>query len=469
MATKKQWSVILSVAVASSMARAEPPASELTLTLDSPSVAVVESVIEGSSIERGPGASSAATAERRSPPAEKEPQPARIARSVIETPRIKSPAVPSPTTSSGTRLKSLLVSHGAGNNNLESDGEECGCKESIAVGQADGQVASAAEMIRQRFPNGKPQVERWVIENTKGNIVNHGKYVEYDARGSVVLSGSYVQGQREGEWTQQITGEQVQALLSQRDRDFAAPFTSRATFKAGKLVGDWTVVDGKGRLMSSWSYVDGARHGTSSLFNSKGEVTQSITYKNNLADGPARLAEAGAAVKDTTFTEGLMLRQVDKWYPAVAGKPRVLQSQESQLVPMPFNVASSDWANSSITYQSAAATEPIRHGLAITFYPNGQRESEGNYDRGRRTGTFAWWYSNGQQKTVGEYGGDKEDGEWTWWHENGMKQASGFYADGRRVQEWSLWSNDGKLVKRTTSNNASQVADRDTSEDTLNR
>jgi hypothetical protein len=53
MATKKQWSVILSVAVASSMARAEPPASELTLTLDSPSVAVVESVIEGSSIERG--------------------------------------------------------------------------------------------------------------------------------------------------------------------------------------------------------------------------------------------------------------------------------------------------------------------------------------------------------------------------------------------------------------------------------
>ncbi|MEZ6075779.1 MAG: hypothetical protein R3C56_08895 [Pirellulaceae bacterium] len=45
----------------------------------------------------------------------------------------------------------------------------------------------------------------------------------------------------------------------------------------------------------------------------------------------------------------------------------MLQSQESQLVPMPFNVASSDWANSSITYQSAAATEPIRHGLAITF------------------------------------------------------------------------------------------------------
>ncbi|MCA9181148.1 MAG: hypothetical protein KDA51_06830 [Planctomycetales bacterium] len=469
MATKKQWSVILSVAVASSLARAEPPASELTLTLDPPRVTVVESVIVGSGMERGPVASTTAVVERRSQPAEKESQPARIARSVLETPRINAPAVPSPTPSGGTGLKTLLVSHGAGNNNLESGGKESGGKESIADGKTDDQVASAAEMIRQRFPNGKPQVERWVIENTKGNIVNHGKYVEYDARGSVVLSGSYVQGKREGVWTQQTTGEQVQRLLGQRDREFVEPFTSRATFNAGKLDGDWTVVDGKGRLMSSWSYVDGARHGTSSLFNSKGEVTQSITYKNNLADGPARMAEAGGAVKDTTFTEGLMLRQVDKWYPAVAGKPRVLQSQESQLVPMPLNVASSDWANCCITYQSAVATEPIRQGLAVTFYPNGQRESEGNYDRGRRTGTFAWWYSNGQQKTVGEYGGDKEEGEWTWWHENGMKQASGFYADGRRVQEWSLWSNDGKLVKRTTSNNASQVADRDTSEDTLNR
>lgn len=420
MAAKKQWTIFLSVAVASSMARAELP----------------------------------------SVPVETVSQPVRIARCVLEAPQIEAVAVPSPTASSGNRLKALLVSHGSESIASESDGE---------APNEVGQVVGTAELIRQRFPDGKPQIERWVAEDTKGNLVNHGKYVEYDALGSVVMSGSYVQGKREGEWTQQITGEQVQGLLGQCDRDFVEPFTSQATFKDGTLDGDWTVVDGKGRLMSSWTYTGGARHGTSSLFNAKGEVTQLLTYKNNLADGPARIADAGAAAKDTTFTEGLMLCQVDRWYPAVAGKPRVLQSQVSQLVPMPLNVASSDWASSSIAYQSVDATEPIRHGLAITFYPNGQRESEGSYERGRRTGTFAWWYSNGQQKTVGEYGGDKEDGEWTWWHENGMKQASGFYADGRKVQEWSLWSNEGKLVKRTIPSDASQVAGRDTSEGTQNR
>ncbi|MEO8268166.1 MAG: hypothetical protein ABI557_00515 [Aureliella sp.] len=460
MATKKQWSMFLSVAVASSVAHAEPPASELTLSLEPPSVTVVESVIEGSSVELSPTVETAPIPKVFSLPAGSDSQPARITRSVLETPRIDAVPVPTPTTSGGARPRALLISHGTESKSPQTSGE---------APTVVGQIVGTAEMIRQRFPNGKPQVERWVAEDTKGNLVNHGKYVEYDAQGSVVMSGGYVHGKREGEWTKQITGEQVQSLLGQRDRDFVTPFTSRATFKDGTLDGDWTVVDGKGRLLSSWTYTRGARNGTSTLLNAKGEVTQSLTYQDNLADGPARMADAGAAVKDTTFTEGLMLRQVDNWHPAVAGKPRVLQSQVSQLVPMPLNVASSDWANSSITYRSAVTAEPIKHGLSVTFYTNGQRESEGNYERGRRIGTFVWWYSNGQQQIVGEYGDDKEEGEWTWWHDNGMKQHSGFYADGRQVQEWSQWSKEGKLVKRTIPADASQVAERDTSEDTLNR
>ena len=460
MTTKKQWALFLSVAVASSAARAEPPADGLTLTLDPPSVTVVESVIEGSRVELSPAAKSTPAPITPAVPVATSSQPTRISRSVLETPRINAVAVPSPATSNGTRIKASLVSHGT-----EVSGPETEDEASAAVGQSVGK----AEMIRQRFANGKPQIERWVAEDTKGNIVNHGGYIEYDARGSVVMSGSYLQGKREGEWTKQITGEQVQSVLGQRDKEFVAPFTSRATFKTGKLDGDWTIVDGKGLLMSSWSYTNGARNGTSLLFNVKGEVTQSLTYKNDLADGVARIADAGTAAKETTFTDGLMLRQVDKWYPAVADKPRILQSQEWQLVPMPLNVASSDWATCSIAYKPADGMEPIRHGLSVTFYSNGQRESEGSFERGRRIGTFVWWYSNGQQKAVGEYGNDHENGEWTWWHENGMKQASGFYADGRKVEEWSLWNVEGKLVKRSITSDGSQVAERDTSGDVQNR
>ncbi len=469
MATKKQWSVILSVAVTSSVAWAEPPAPELTLTLSPSNVAIVESVIDEVSTERCSAAGVSTASELPEETGENTAQRRGIVRSVLETPHIRDVAVPAPSIAAAPRLKAQLVSHGTdiepGNISPESGVQPTGAR-----GQTAGGVVSAAEMIRQRFPNGKPHVERWVAEDTNGNLVNHGKYSEFDAQGAVVMTGVYAQGKREGTWTQQIDGAQVQGLLGLSDRGFAGPFTSQATFKDGVLDGDWTVADSKGRLISSWAYVDGARHGASTLYNAEGAVVQSLTYKNNRVDGPARLTETGAVAKEATFTEGLMLRQVDKWYPAATGKTRVLQSQTMQLVPAPFNVTNSDWANNSITYSSTDGIEPIRHGLAVTFYSNGQRESEGSYDRGRRVGTFAWWYPNGQQKTVGEYGNDHENGEWNWWHENGMKQASGFYADGRKVQEWSLWSTDGRLVKRTTpSDDASQIAERDTSAETLNR
>jgi antitoxin component YwqK of YwqJK toxin-antitoxin module len=454
MTSKKQWTMFLSVAVASSVARAQPPANDIPLSLDQPTISIVESVIEGSVVvEAKPELQSQTELVRKTP------QPARIERSVLETPRIEAVPVAPPTANGVARTKALLIGHGT-----EIGGSDSKAEESVSEAPTD----AAAEMIRQRFANGKPQVERWVVEDSKGNIVNHGKYVEYDSQGAVVSSGSYVYGKREGKWTKQINAEQTKNLVGAHDKGFVAPFTSLATFKDGQLDGEWSVVDAQARVVSVWSYTAGVRNGPSWLYNVGGEVTQSITYKDNLADGPARMATEGEAAKDTVFTDGLMLRQVDKWFPAVAGKPRVLQSQESQLVLMPLNVVSSDWANSSVTFQSSA-TEPIRHGLAVTFYANGQRESQGSYDRGRRSGTFAWWYANGQQKTVGEYIDDAENSEWTWWHENGMKQASGMYADGRKVEEWSLWSPEGKLVQRTVPRDAAQVAGRNTAGETQNR
>lgn len=321
-------------------------------------------------------------------------------------------------------------------------------------------AANAAELIRQRFANGKIQLERWVIEDAHGNIVNHGSYVEYDQQGNSVASGEFVYGQREGTWSKQLTAEQTRELAGHLDEGFSAPFISKATFEDGLLQGVWTISDSRGNLVTSWSYEAGNRDGVSSLRNSKGEVVQSVTYRMNVAHGPAKIGFKGEPAKETVLTEGMLLRQVDKWYPAVAGKQAVLQSQEWQLVPIPMNVVSSEWYANEVRLELPAGAETVRHGMAVTFYSNGQRESEGSYDHGLRNGTFAWWYANGQQKTVGEYRDDVENGDWNWWHENGMKQASGLFANGKRVDEWSLWTAEGKLVQRTNaSKSETQVAD----------
>lgn len=451
MTSNKKWSVFLSVAVVSTAAHAQPPAKDITLTLDAPAIPIVRSIIEESTVTTPPESLAL-----DSPTAPPRLQPARIERSVLQTPRIEAVPVRSPVTALQSKPPAVLAGHAIKSADEESLDDSSG--QSGVVSEA--QVANAAELIRQRFPNGKPQIERWVTEDNQGNIVNHGKYTEYDAQGTVIATGSYVYGQREGQWNKQIAEDQLRHLAGSIDKGFAAPYHSRASFTDGQLDGEWTIVDGKGRAVVSWNYLTGVREGLSSYFNSAGEVTQSITYKHNLADGPALYADSSGAAKDTQFTNGLMLRQVDKWHPVTGNNPRVLQSQEWHLVPMPLNVASSDWNGSKVEFQSTVGATPIRHGMSTTFYASGQREFEGNYEHGKRTGTFAWWYANGQQKTVGEYREDKEHSDWTWWHENGMKQAAGMFADGRKIEEWSQWSPVGTLVKRTTPSEAAQVAER---------
>lgn len=451
MTSNKKWSVFLSVAVVSTAAHAQPPAKDLKLTLDAPAIPIVRSIIEESTVTTPP---ESLTLDK--PAAPSSSQPARIERSVLQTPRIEAVPVRPPVAVLQSKPQALLAGHTLNSKEVESADES-----SDAAGiVTEAQVANAAELIRQRFPNGKPQIERWVTEDNQGNIVNHGKYTEYDGQGTVIASGSYVYGQRDGQWNKQIAEEQVRQLAGSIDKGFSAPYQSRATFAAGQLDGEWTVVDGKGRAVVSLSYSTGVREGLSTHFNSAGEVTQSITYRNNLADGPAFYADGSGAAKDTQFTNGLMLRQVDKWHPVTSNNPRVLQSQEWHLVPMPLNVASSDWNGCKVEFQSTVGATPIRHGMSTTFYASGQREFEGNYEHGRRTGTFAWWYANGQQKTVGEYREDKEHSDWTWWHENGMKQAAGMFADGRKIEEWSQWSPAGTLVNRTTPGTGTQVAER---------
>ena len=43
--------------------------------------------------------------------------------------------------------------------------------------------APEAEIVRQRFPDGKILVERWVVELASGDIVNHGEFVRYNQAG----------------------------------------------------------------------------------------------------------------------------------------------------------------------------------------------------------------------------------------------------------------------------------------------
>lgn len=320
---------------------------------------------------------------------------------------------------------------------------------------AESLVAPEPELVRQRFPDGKILVERWVVEQESGDIVNHGEFVRYNQAGDVVLSGLYEMGEMTGEWYKLLTVEQVKELSGPNVAGFAAPFISRARFEAGEMTGEWICKDARGGLVFSWSFSKGKRNGPSTWYNSAGQLLQQLHYADNRADGPARVAiKADQQAKEVVFEGGRMLRRVDRPFAdqSTGGK---IKSQEWYLVPTPYNIEFNDWVGNKVIYQPFDSSQVVRHGRSINYYENGQRESEGHYVNGKRHGTFVWWHPNGQQMTLGEYQDDHEEGTWVWWHENGMKEARGSYVLGKKVNEWSVWSAEGKLVKRTNIDDAS--------------
>lgn len=309
--------------------------------------------------------------------------------------------------------------------------------------------AAVGELVRQRFPSGAVQIERWVLESDSGDFVNHGPFRKYDLEGSTVVQGQFHNGQRIGDWSQVLSSDQVRQLSGFSGLGFEPPYTSKATFRDGQLDGRWTCVDGVGLPVFEWRFEQGKRHGQSIWYNSQGVTVQKLNYVRNQVEGDALVFEQpDERPREVVFDQGRERERIDQWYPLERGAQRRLLSQTWYLTPAKHNLNSHDWSSGIIEFEPADPSLRVRDGKSITFYRNGQRESEGQYCDDVRIGTFVWWYATGQQSTLGEYRNDKEQGEFSWWHENGMKQAHGRYSDGQKIGNWAFWSPTGKLLQR---------------------
>ena len=60
-----------------------------------------------------------------------------------------------------------------------------------------------------------------------------------------------------------------------------------------------------------------------------------------------------------------------------------------------------------------------RHGIWLSFYPEGNVWSECAYKNGVKEGQTITYYPNGNKRYEGFYTNDKESGIWKYWEENG--------------------------------------------------
>lgn len=305
----------------------------------------------------------------------------------------------------------------------------------------------SAELLQQRAADGRIQVERWVTEDSTGNLVNNGLYKEFDSKGAIIRTGNFKMGKLDGAWKQTIPLAQAQQIADTIDAGFRAPFHSEANFVDGKLEGDWTLADSAGNAVAVLQFEDHQRTGASIWLNSRGKVVREIHYKKGIPDGPAvRLTATQKEPEKIVYYQGRVLKSRTVWYdPDRRTKKKF---EESFLVASGEQAVSHDWWNSQIVTQAVDSGTEVRHGMLVGWHSNGAKSVEGQFLNDKPVGQFQWWYPSGQLQSKGVYEDGLMTGTWAWWYPNGMKMLLGDFQQGEQTGLWSQWSADGKLVQR---------------------
>jgi antitoxin component YwqK of YwqJK toxin-antitoxin module len=298
------------------------------------------------------------------------------------------------------------------------------------------------EIVRERYSNSQIKTERHVTQDTNGNYINHGSWVRFDERGRMVGGGDYKLGLREGKWTRWFAANEGPLFSGPLFKDFAAPFTSEATFEDDRLHGLWRVTDSKNRKVCEWNFENGVQHGKSYWYGPSGQVRRELPFQNGEIHGD--VLEYGAdnkVTKKETFIEGRKLAVQTDWH-----EPNAKRAEGSTLLVKEIVKPNFDFWEGVATFTVVAREgQNQRHGTWSWWHKNGHKQMEGTFKFDQPAGHFTWWYSNGQKQLEGDYIDGKQDGKFVWWHPNGMKMMEGEYIAGIQVNEWKRWNDEGKV------------------------
>ncbi|MHC4682990.1 MAG: SUMF1/EgtB/PvdO family nonheme iron enzyme [Planctomycetota bacterium] len=99
----------------------------------------------------------------------------------------------------------------------------------------------------------------------------------------------------------------------------------------------------------------------------------------------------------------------------------------------------------------------LLHGRETWYYPDGTRQREGDYAKGRKVATETYWSRDGKKKWTWVH---KEDGRsvWTQYWPNGRKKAESTWKNFKCEGTSTVWDNNGKVISRNEFANGRNIA-----------
>lgn len=314
--------------------------------------------------------------------------------------------------------------------------------------------ASETKVDEELYPTGELKVRKVVAPNAAGTYVRNGAWKMWDKLGNPISEGHYKDDIRDGQWMRVhealapnfdlLTSDVAMVFAEASFNSFKMPFTSRASFKEGKLHGTWTLTDASNRVIYKWTYIDGKRDGAAVWYHNNGSKMAEMAFRDGVLDGPRRhFDENGNVTKDETWFAGRMLALQTEYHDEAKTKVK----SEGYYLSDGYQIHTPDdwWQGRAATYAKVPGGKPELNGELVTYYETGEKESAGLYRYNQRQGTFKWWFSSGKLSAEGSYKNDKLNGPWVWYHANGEIQSKGAYEMGKPIGLWMKWTDDGGL------------------------
>ena len=301
------------------------------------------------------------------------------------------------------------------------------------------------ETIRTRYPDGKVQILKNIIQDEMGNYYNHGAWRLFNQKGQILAEGQFNKGLMEGQWQRWHPANSDGLFSDEPFRQFQGPYLSSATFDRGEMDGIWIMYDKELRKILEIPYRQGKRHGTAIWWYPTATKMRQANFEEGKLDGSLKEWDRkNNIIRNDEYISGKRVIRNTSFY-----RPKQKEA-EIFFLDMPMELDGDDnwWDAQPANFITRG--EAIQHGPVSAWHDNGQIKMKGQYLNNEREGRFTWWHSNGQRSLTGEYAQGDKTGAWIWWHPNGMKQIEGNYQNDIESGTWNWWDDSGHVV--TTEN-----------------
>ncbi|MDN3659494.1 hypothetical protein QWZ08_27865 [Ferruginibacter paludis] len=232
------------------------------------------------------------------------------------------------------------------------------------------------------------------ILNFKEDLLNG--YCEVNwSEGEKKYNGYYKMGYRDSVWTYYDN--------SNKSNDTSDYWIAR----------QYKYVNGKEYLLSAWN-----KNGRQVLFNGTGSLestdydsfTNVNNYKNGLKNGKwIETNPDGTHYNEKTYKDNLLVKEIEYYD---SNKVASISEWEYNSPEKVDTIKS--WVDTYITdifyNEIIFKNSPVQNGHWVSYYENGMKIYEGDYNHGKRIGTWTWNYKNGKQRIIADYANN------TWQH-----------------------------------------------------